>query len=62
MGYSWWVHKELDTTEPLTLPLSMLLKTVQFPKDKALPTNSVALQSLWKAECLLFAEDLEVFR
>ena len=60
MGYSSWDHKELDATEQPTLPLSVLLKIVQFPKDKALPTNSVALQSLWKAECLLFAKDLEV--
>ena len=60
MGYSSWDHKESDTTKQLTLPLSALLKIVQFPKDKALPTNSTALQSLWKAECLLFAKDLEV--
>ena len=46
MGYSSWDHKESDTTKQLTLPLSALLKIVQFPKDKALPTNSTALQSL----------------
>ena len=34
---------------------------IKFPKDKALPTNSAALQSLWKAECLLSAEDFGVF-
>lgn len=35
---------------------------IKFPKAKALPTNSAALQSLQKAECLLLsAEDFGVF-